>query len=301
MKPLSEIKNKQVRSNVFRKRKLEKTSRDVLKKNKRKKLEKENPSLKEERLKNNIPKTIETTKEYQDNIVGEDEEIFADEDTDEFASFFNQGYSPKICITTNIGPSKELRRFVPDFCSLFPTATTYKRRKFDIKEIVNFCKNRKFTDLIVIHEDKKQDGPNAVTLIHLPEGPTAYFRLTGIRSSKAISGRASATPHLPELILNNFNTRLGHTIGRFFASLFPPVPEFQGRQVVTFHNQRDFIFVRRHRYMFENKEKVNIQEIGPRFTLKLKWLQKGTFDTKFGDFEWKFSQKMERSRRKFFL
>ncbi|KAJ1516243.1 hypothetical protein HMI55_002714 [Coelomomyces lativittatus] len=106
MKPLSEIKNKQVRSNVFRKRKLEKTSRDVLKKNKRKKLEKENPSLKEERLKNNIPKTIETTKEYQDNIVGEDEEIFADEDTDEFASFFNQGYSPKICITTNIGPSK---------------------------------------------------------------------------------------------------------------------------------------------------------------------------------------------------
>ncbi|KAJ1518174.1 Ribosome production factor 1 [Coelomomyces lativittatus] len=142
---------------------------------------------------------------------------------------------------------------------------------------------------------------DAVTLIHLPEGPTAYFRLTGIRSSKAISGRASATPHLPELILNNFNTRLGHTIGRFFASLFPPVPEFQGRQVVTFHNQRDFIFVRRHRYMFENKEKVNIQEIGPRFTLKLKWLQKGTFDTKFGDFEWKFSQKMERSRRKFFL
>lgn len=27
-------------------------------------------------------------------------------------------------------------------------------------------------------------------------------------------------------------------------------PEFNGRQVVTFHNQRDYIFVRFHRYIF---------------------------------------------------
>lgn len=27
-------------------------------------------------------------------------------------------------------------------------------------------------------------------------------------------------------------------------------PEFDGRQVVTFHNQRDYIFVRFHRYVF---------------------------------------------------
>lgn len=32
-----------------------------------------------------------------------------------------------------------------------------------------------------------------------------------------------------------------------FQALVPQVPEFEGRQVVTFHNQRDFIFVRRHR------------------------------------------------------
>ena len=40
------------------------------------------------------------------------------------------------------------------------------------------------------------------------------------------------------------------------------------------------------RYIFKNKEKVGLQELGPRFTLKLRWLQKGAFDTKFGEYEW---------------
>lgn len=88
-------------------------------------------------------------------------------------------------------------------------------------------------------------------------------------------------------------TRLGQTIGRLFQTTFPPLPEFQGRQVVTLHNQRDFLFFRRHRcvwifspwskpnlsvllrYAFRSPERVALQEIGPRFTLKLRWLKKG--------------------------
>ena len=31
---------------------------------------------------------------------------------------------------------------------------------------------------------------------------------------------------------------------------------------------------------------MGLQEIGPRFTLKLRSLQKGTFDSKFGEYEW---------------
>lgn len=158
--------------------------------------------------------------------------------------------------------------------------------------------------------------------IHLPAGPTAYFKLTSFRPSHAIHNHGRCTSHEPELILNNFNTRLGRTVGRMFASLFPQIPAFKGRQVVTFHNQRDFIFIRRHRYIFSNKEttvkdddnedgngkkktkqvaNVTLQELGPRFTLKLQWVQKGTFDAKFGDFEWVFRPEMETSRRKFFL
>lgn len=45
-----------------------------------------------------------------------------------------------------------------------------------------------------------------------------------------------------------------------------------------------------------------VQEIGPRFTLKLTSLQKGTFDAKTGEFEWVHKRgEMDMSRRKFHL
>jgi ribosome production factor 1 len=93
-------------------------------------------------------------------------------------------------------------------------------------------------------------------------------------------------------------------MARFFASLFPQRPEFKGRQVVTFHNQRDFIFFRRHRYEFrEEKSKVApvLQEIGPRFTLKLDRIQHGTFDNKFGELEWAKKDDMYVSRTAAYL
>ena len=50
---------------------------------------------------------------------------------------------------------------------------------------------------------------------------------------------------------------------------------------MTLHNQRDFVFFRHHRYVFEQDErgrevKATLQELGPRFTLKLKSLQPGS-------------------------
>lgn len=89
---------------------------------------------------------------------------------------------------------------------------------------------------------------------------------------------------------------------------------------MTFHNQRDFIFVRRHRkylgtghkmgyaliivniagYVFKDTEKVGLQELGPRFTLKLRWLQKGTYQ-RDKEYEWIFKPEMEVNRKRFFL
>ncbi len=59
-----------------------------------------------------------------------------------------------------------------------------------------------------------------------------------------IQGHGRISSHKPELVLNNFDTQLGQRIGRMFASLFDQDPQFKGRRVVTFHNQRDFIFFR---------------------------------------------------------
>ena len=57
-----------------------------------------------------------------------------------------------------------------------------------------------------------------------------------------IKGHGKAGDYLPEIVLNNFNSRLGKTVGRLFQSIFPHKPELQGRQVITLHNQRDYIF-----------------------------------------------------------
>jgi len=139
-------------------------------------------------------------------------------------------------------------------------------------------------------------------LVHLPEGPTAYFKLSSVILPQEIKGHGTPTSHLPEVILNNFNTRLGHTIGRMLGALFPQQPQFKGRRVVTFHNQRDFIFFRHHRYIFEDEgQTVRMQELGPRFCIKLQRIQHGTFDTQFGEYEWVHKKEMDTSRRRFFL
>lgn len=87
-------------------------------------------------------------------------------------------------------------------------------------------------------------------MIHLPDGPTAHFRVSNVKITTELRKRHQAiTAHRPEVILNNFSTRLGLTIGRMLGSLFHYDPEFQGRRAVTFHNQRDYIFFRHYRYL----------------------------------------------------
>jgi hypothetical protein len=47
---------------------------------------------------------------------------------------------------------------------------------------------------------------------------------------------------------------------------------------------------------------ARLQELGPRFTLRLKSLQMGTFDTQHGEYEWKRQAELDRhSRRRFHL
>jgi ribosome production factor 1 len=180
-------------------------------------------------------------------------------------------------------------------------------------------------------------------------GPTAFFKVSNVVTGSNIPHHGCRTSHRSEMNLYNFQfTRLGRRIGRLFASLFPiqQGPEFMGRQIVTFHNQRDYIFVRHHRYVFRptnnttSKEstttttksksskkdipldtttaptqvsdaaakipvQTKLQELGPRFTLKLRWLQDGVIaENGTGTNRYEFLHKrkeMDTSRRKFHL
>ncbi|KAK9851157.1 hypothetical protein WJX84_000399, partial [Apatococcus fuscideae] len=260
-----------------------------------------------------VPKTLENTRELDGTVVqAEDDEIEADEAQDEYAGYFESTVAPKVLLTTCYKPTKLMYRFLAEMLETLPCAYYYKRQGFALKKIVKYASNRGFTDIMVFNQRGKElDG---LLMIHLPDGPTAHFRLSNLILGEDIKGHGRATTHKPELVLNNFGTRLGRRVGRMFASLFSQDPAFRGRRVVTFHNQRDFVFFRHHRYIFEEKEKKQpgkkeketkvesrLQELGPRFTLKLMSLQHGTFDSKSGEFEWVHKPQMDTSRRKFFL
>jgi len=234
-----------------------------------------------------------------------DEEIAEDEEHDEFAPYF-KGLPPKVAITTAVHSSREAKQFVYHMQDLIPGLTYYRRRDFPLKKIIKFLKNREYTDLLVVGENRQII--DSLMIVHLPDGPTATFKVSNIKYPEQIEDHGILSSHDPELILNNFTTRMGHGLGRMFASLFPQVPEFTGRRIITFHNQRDFIFVRQHRYIFDpdenNKEvgmKPRIQELGPRMTLKLQRLQHGTFDTMEGEFEWFGTNRLYKSSKKFYM
>jgi ribosome production factor 1 len=236
-----------------------------------------------------------------------------------------------VLITTRPRPSQNLFHFIADLQKLIPALHFYPRKSYSLKEICTFAANREFTHLVVLSEKTKVC--NGMTISHLrlhdgvgTAGPTAFFKVSNVVTSKNIPNHGASTSHIPELNLHGFGTRLGHRVGRLLGSLFPHDANFRGRQVVTFHNQRDYLFVRHHRYVFrEDAEKMKakvppketaanpggadlppvktkLQELGPRFTLKLRWLQEGTFDTQHGEYEWIHKRKeMDTTRRKFHM
>jgi ribosome production factor 1 len=289
------------------------------------------------------PRTLDNAREVEPTMVHMDDvEVAADQAQDEFAPYFMECENPKVLITTRPRPSQNLFYFIADLQKLIPTLHFYPRKSYSVKEICQFASNRNFTHLIVLNQNKKKQC-NGMTISHLRlhketgmAGPTAHFKVSNVVTSQNIPHHGASTHHIPELNLHGFATRLGQRVGRLLGSLFPHHDaQFQGRQVATFHNQRDYIFVRQHRYIFdEANEKqqakiekaaaaaaaaaanesgagavgplplvnTRLQELGPRFTLKMRWLQEGTFDTKFGEYEWIHKRKeMDTTRRRFHL
>jgi ribosome production factor 1 len=355
------IKNKLKRSEVYGKYLIEKKKQKRQSRIQRAK-EAEELGADEEKLKK-TPRTLENAREIEPTMVQpNDAEVMGDEANDEFADYFSDTVRPKIIVTTRPRPSGKIFHFIADLMRLFPQLYFYPRKSFSVKEICEFGGQRDFTHIMVLSEKSKVC--NGMIISHIRKtgaaaggdhqykcaGPTAFFKVSNVITSNDIPNHGSATSHVPELVLNGFGTRLGHRIGRFLGSLFPHNAEFQGRQVATFHNQRDYIFVRHHRYIFEEgkedlvvptesktevkddkdmdkdgsdtdeednddnekkkkkphkvkkKTKARLQELGPRFTLKLRWIQEGTFDTQFGEYEWFHKRKeMDTTRRKFHL
>ncbi|EFY88956.1 Ribosome production factor 1 [Metarhizium acridum] len=233
---------------------------------------------------------------------------------------------PKVLVTTSINSTIHYEAQL--LGTLFPNSTYIPRsshrygHKYSLREICKFATNRDYTTVLLVKEDLKK--PTGLSVVHLPSGPTFYFSISNWIEGRKLPGHGNPTNHYPELLLNNFKTPLGLLTAKLFQTLFPPRPEFQGRQVVTLHNQRDYIFVRRHRYVFREKRateksivgadgkemkgvegiRAGLQELGPRFTLKLRRVDKGIgrAGSEGEDAtQWEWKAKMEKDRKRFNL
>ena len=69
------IANKIKRAAVFYKLKAEAARAKLARRKELKRSESADPSLKKQRLEKNVPKTLENKREYDDNIVADDEEV----------------------------------------------------------------------------------------------------------------------------------------------------------------------------------------------------------------------------------
>jgi ribosome production factor 1 len=197
-----------------------------------------------------VPKPITTEDKRHGDVAAnkQDPELQADEALDEISKTDD---TKVMVICASEHPGERTYRFMQELCFTLPNAQYFKRKTFPLKKIASFAVNRKFTNMIVIQEKSQQ--PDSMFLVTLPEGPTAYYKISGLRLGSEMKHSVPCNAeHKPEVLVTNFKTRLGLRVGRQLESLFPEVGDDVGRRTIVFHNQRDFIFFRHYRYIFRN-------------------------------------------------
>ncbi|GAA5862405.1 hypothetical protein JCM1840_004170 [Sporobolomyces johnsonii] len=337
-KDISKVRNKVVRGELNRKRK-----KDLAQAKLKKRIARKEAEARGETVERGIPRTIENTRqwlgdddEYADartrpapvSVNEETGDVTVDMGTlanlfpvapeaPEASTSAPKQAEPKVLITTSPGkpPAPFTKQFLEDLQALLggkKRADVVPRRspKFELGKVARWARGRGYGAIAVVGEDHAK--PSSLTVSLLPYGPTAHFRLTGVTLCKDIPGHASPTSHPPELVLNHFQTPLGLSLATLLSQMFLPPSAadllsrqgFVGRQVVLAQNSRDFVFIRRYRYMFALKShrlgrtkkgvsdvermteanpddeiddtvKTRFQEIGPQMTLKMRWIRRG--------------------------
>ncbi len=214
----SDIKNKQKRQEIVLKKRMADAREAKLAHLKKIKVREE---LGEKAAPKGTTKTIESMRIKDETVITEiDEDIQGEHNIDEFSKYFDKELSPRILMTTNRRPKGKIFDFLKEIKNVFPNTEYYERKNFQIKNVIEWAKPRGFTDLMLWYE--KNGKPHSLILSHLPKGPTATFRVSSVMLRENIPNHGAVPSEVhPELILNNFDTMLGHRLGRMLASLMP--------------------------------------------------------------------------------
>lgn len=194
---------------------------------------------------------------------------------------------PRVLVTTSRDPSSRLSSFAKEIRLLLPTAIRLNRGNIVLPNLVSSANSSGLSDVMLLHEHR--GTPTALTVSHLPHGPTASFSLHNVMLRHDIPGSARGTvsESYPHLIFDGFESRLGKRVVKILKHLFPP-REGRGKvgsRVVTFKNIEDSIEVRHHVFVRTSYKSVELAEVGPRMTMRLFEIRGGTLENKHGDVE----------------
>jgi U3 small nucleolar ribonucleoprotein protein IMP4 len=211
---------------------------------------------------------------------------------------------PRPLVTTSRSPSARLSTFAKEIRLLLPTSIRLNRGNMILPDLVSSANAAALTDMVLLHEHR--GTPTAITVSHLPHGPTASFSLHNVvlRADIPNAARGTVSESYPHLIFEGFTTKLGNRVVQILKHLFPPRDGGGklGSRVVTFCNKEDSIEVRHHVFVRTGYRDVELAEVGPRMTMRLFEIRGGTLEKGAGgDVEWALTQYTRTSRKKDYL
>ena len=146
-----------------------------------------------------MPRTIENTcVRDETTVIPGDAEVSKDNANDEFSSYFNSLATPKVLITSADRPSLKSHLLMKELFKCIPNSSIILRKGVDLKKLIPQAHDNSFTDIMIVNEDRKV--PNGLLIVHLPEGPSAHFKLSSFRRGYDIKVRdieQSGGTHFP--------------------------------------------------------------------------------------------------------
>jgi U3 small nucleolar ribonucleoprotein protein IMP4 len=210
---------------------------------------------------------------------------------------------PRPLVTTSRSPSARLGAFAKEIRLLLPTSIRLNRGTLVLGDLVSSATSAALTDMILLHEHR--GTPTAMTISHLPHGPTASFSLHNVvlRQDIPNAARGTVSESYPHLVFEGFKTKLGARVVQILKHLFPPRETGKvGNRIVSFVCKDDNIEVRHHVFVKTGYRDVELAEVGPRMTMRLFEIRGGTLEKgSSGDIEWALTQYTRTSKKKDYL
>jgi len=175
--------------------------------------------------------------------------------------------SANLVFTTSIKPCKDVLFILNDLKHIFSDSVYLKRKTYKLRQIIAYLKLKKVKNLVLL----TQNPGKFFDFWHLDleNDFSVKYQITSIILRKSVENCGKISLHSPELFFNNFKGNINCVLGSMMKRFFIRLPEFKGRQILSFFKRKRYIFIRFHRYIFSATGKdVKIQELGPKITLK---------------------------------